>query len=114
MGDPGINKAKPVLADNAGWTRDAIVAAWRCTKFGLLTARLAGRGRKTTDWRREIIVQFWRRSSLVRTTNGRDAFGAKDRLPQDFFGQPETKSGFSNFYVAIAEVAAGAPFGPRR
>jgi hypothetical protein len=31
-----------------------------------------------------------------------------------FLAGLETKSGFSNFYVAIAEVAAGAPFGPRR
>jgi hypothetical protein len=36
------------------------------------------------------------------------------RFHKIFFAGLETKSGFSNFYVAIAEVAAGAPFGPRR
>ena len=36
------------------------------------------------------------------------------RIFEFFLAGLETKSGFSDFYVAIAEVAAGVPFGPRR
>jgi hypothetical protein len=43
---------------------------------------------------------------------GAAAEGQTAALPEIFLVSLETKSDFSNFQVAIAKVAAGAPFGP--
>jgi hypothetical protein len=82
------------------WAADAILAAWR------------------SGVRHKIRLANYAigNPASVPTPSGRDAPGAKDGPPlsEFFLAGLETKSGFSDFHVAIAEVAAGAPFGPRR